>query len=144
MLVASTVTASTIAPMELEEHKVEAQIAPVAKEIPKNDPEYINALIVRYSSILGVSEALMRDIIKGESGFNPTKVGDKTYICTNPRTVPGQISPSYGLVQINIACYHPHVTKEQALDPEFSVRFLAQGLADGHCSWWTVCRNLVQ
>jgi hypothetical protein len=48
---------------------------------------------------------------------------------------------SWGYVQINLP-WNPNISKEQALDPEFSIRFLAQRLSEGYGSRWTCYRDL--
>ena len=66
----------------------------------------------------------MDTIITEESKWNPNTVGDGGY--------------SFGLVQINTK-YHD-ITREQALDPDFSLRFVAQALKDGNEDWlFTAC-----
>lgn len=126
LLVATTVTASTLA------------VAPVHYEAPK--PKTISELIHDNAVKYGVSEWLMTEIIRNESRNKPTAKGDADYVCK--RT--GQISPSYGLVQIS-SCWHPEVTYEQATNPAFAIEFLAKGIAAGKCrSEWTTCRALIQ
>lgn len=110
---ASTVTAPEPPP--------EAPQAPVAQV--KTIDEVIHLSAVKY----GVSESLMRQIIKCESGFRPDAIGDGGY--------------SYGLVQIHLPS-HPYVTSEQAKDPEFAVDFLAKNLAVNKGSMWTCYRML--
>lgn len=48
---------------------------------------------------------------------------------------------SWGLVQINLY-YNPTVTKEQALDPYFSIEWMAKEFSTNHQSKWTCFRNL--
>lgn len=120
MLVSPTVLASTV-----------HYTAPEAQ----NAPLTIDELIYEASIEYGVSEAVMHHIVKNESAYSPQAIGDKNYYCK--RT--GQIAPSYGLVQINTGCWHPHVTIEQAYDPEFAITFLAKNLAQGKCHLWSTC-----
>lgn len=74
------------------------------------------------SEATGVSYDDMVAIIECESSFNPTAVGDNGH--------------SYGLVQIYLD-YHPTVTKEQALDPDFAMNFLADKLSKGEGHLWS-------
>lgn len=53
----------------------------------------------------------------------------------------GDREQSYGLAQIHLPA-HPHITKEQAIDPEFAVEFLAKNLANGKAGMWTCARQL--
>jgi hypothetical protein len=69
----------------------------------------------------------MEAVIKCESGHNPNAVGDHGY--------------SFGLVQIYLPA-HPDISKEQALDPEFALDFLASHLANRQGYFWTCWRNL--
>src|SRR5579883_2980654 len=41
-------------------------------------------------------------IFQHESAWDSSRVGDTAFVC--PKT--GEVSPSYGLAQINIGCYH--------------------------------------
>jgi len=50
----------------------------------------------------------------------------------------GKRENSWGLVQINLD-HNPQVTLEQALDPDFSLEFLASNLAQGRCKMWMTC-----
>jgi len=46
---------------------------------------------------------------------------------------------SFGLSQIHLPA-HPHVTYEQATDPEFAIDFLAKNLSHGRASMWSCSR----
>ena len=48
----------------------------------------------------------------------------------------GQREQSFGLVQIHLPA-HRTITKEQALDPEFAIDFLAKNLAQGRGTMWS-------
>lgn len=50
----------------------------------------------------------------------------------------GKREESYGLSQIHLPS-HPYVTKEQALDPEFSIEFMAKNL--GKVKWY--CEDMI-
>lgn len=65
----------------------------------------------------------MDNLISSESQWNPNAVSP-----TN----------DYGLAAINLR-WHPEVTKAEALDPEFALRFAAQAIKDGKEDAWTVC-----
>ena len=51
----------------------------------------------------------------------------------------GQREQSFGLVQVHLPA-HPTVSKEQAIDPEFAIDFLAKNLAQGRGAMWS-CWN---
>lgn len=61
------------------------------------------------------------NLVESESKWNPDAVGD--HDC------------SFGLAQINV-CAHPSVTREQALDPDFSLNWTATKIAEGNGWWW--------
>lgn len=71
----------------------------------------------------------MRTVIGCESHFNPNAVGDHGL--------------SRGLVQIYGPAW-PEITDQEALDPEFSTRFLAEKLSEGQGNLWTCYRLKVQ
>ena len=89
----------------------------------------------------GVSAYVMESIISCESGWNPSIQSRHTYSATNvPRGYKvGDREQSFGLVQIH-APAHPHVSREQATDPEFAIDFLARNIAVGRASMWS-CYN---
>lgn len=71
----------------------------------------------------------MREIIHCESSGNPNAIGDN-----------GQ---SYGLAQIHLPSW-PDISKEQALDPEFAINFLAEKLSKNQGYLWTCWRMLIR
>ena len=83
----------------------------------------------------------MHKIIGCESGYKTDIQSRYKYTATN---VPagysvGDREQSYGLVQIHLPA-HPYVTEEEAVNPEFAVNFLAEGIANGKAGWWS-CYN---
>lgn len=88
--------------------------------------ETIKARIHYYADLYGVSEVTMNIAIKCESNYNPNAVGDN--------------GNSFGLSQIYLPA-HPTVTKEQALDVEFALDFMAKNLKEGRHRMWTCLRN---
>ena len=75
-----------------------------------------------------VSEEVMNTVIRCESQYNPKALGDG--------------GKSRGLVQIHSG-YHD-VSDEDAYDPAYAIRFLAQHLKDGNGHLWTCYRKLVK
>ncbi len=51
----------------------------------------------------------------------------------------GEREDSYGLAQINLY-WNPDITYEQAIDPEFSIDFLARRISEGYGKRWTCYR----
>lgn len=90
-------------------------------------PFSIPELITHYSALYGVSRTELYGTLKCESGLSPSAVGDS--------------GASYGIAQINLPS-HPNITKEQALDPKFAVRFAAKEFAAGNQSAWTCWKLL--
>lgn len=85
----------------------------------------------------------MRGIISCESEWNTSVQSKHRYTPTN---VPagykvGDREQSFGLVQIHLPA-HPHVSYNQAVDPEFSIEFLARNIAAGKASMWS-CYNQI-
>lgn len=93
-------------------------------------PEGIKQLISDYSRKYGVSEALMTHIVQAESTGSTTIQSNYYH--------KGKRENSWGLVQINLD-WNPEVTKEEALDPNFSLNFLASNLKKGKCKMWSTC-----
>lgn len=90
-------------------------------------PVPIQEMITEYAHLYGLKEDRFRATIKCESNFNPLAIGDH-----------GQ---SHGLVQIHLPSW-PTVTKAQAQDPDFALRFMAQKWAEGKHKLWSCWRIL--
>lgn len=85
------------------------------------------ALIARYSAEFGASGDQMARTIQCESDGNAAAVGDHGH--------------SFGIVQIYLPA-HPDISKKQALDKEWSIKWMAQQFAAGRESMWTCWRQL--
>lgn len=85
-------------------------------------PTTTSELITYFAERYNVSETTMRRKIKCESGFNTNAVNHTS------------IEYSVGLSQINLWA-HPEVSVEQAKNPIFAVRFMAEHLARGQDIW---------
>jgi soluble lytic murein transglycosylase-like protein len=68
--------------------------------------------IVKYADEYNVSAEVISNVIRCESNFNPEAVNDSA------------IEYSVGLVQINLRV-HKDVTFEQAVDPDFAIKYIA-------------------
>lgn len=112
-----------------ETYKVVVQkVQRVDKVVDKGRPTELQLSIINRKAIqYNVSTSTITDVIACESSFNETARGDGGY--------------SRGLVQIH-AKFHPQVTYEQAIDPEFAIDFLAEKLSKGQGYLWTCYRNL--
>lgn len=106
----------------------EAQIAPVAIEIPEYGygeliPEIvIDELISRHAT--GYKAYAMKRTLWCESGFENVQ----SRIVKN-----GVREPSFGVAQIHEPS-HPTITREQALDPEFAIKFMSDNW--GKVKWY--------
>ena len=87
------------------------------------------ALIARYASEFDVSATQMAQTIHCESRGNSNAVGDH--------------GTSYGIAQIHLPA-HPSISKSQALDKEWSIRWMAEQFSLKRQSMWTCWRNLYQ
>jgi hypothetical protein len=85
----------------------------------------------------------MAGIIACESGWSTDIRSNHRYHAGNvPKGYKvGDYEQSYGLVQIHLPA-HPHITKEQATDPEFAIDFLARNVAKGKANMWTCARTI--
>ena len=99
----------------LIETKVDWTKDRIAKEI-KDDAEKYH-----------VKESEMQRVIDCESGGSTT--------IQSHWMKHGKRENSWGIVQINLDAHD--VTKEQALDPQFAIDFLAKGLKEGNGKLWS-------
>ena len=93
--------------------------------------EYYVRMIAHDFGLDATSTDQMVETIRGESGFDPTKKGDH--------------GTSWGLVQIHITeKSHPDISIAEALDPDFSLRFMANEFKNNRKWQWTVwCQKYV-
>ena len=104
-------------------------------EAPKSS---INELIAYYGEMYGVSQETLLKVIKCENReLDPTAQSKLKYKSGNRWKKPaGSFEQSYGLAQIHLPD-HPEVSYEQAIDPEFSIEFLAKNISKGRGEMWT-------
>ena len=120
-------------------------VAPEPQEtqvvVSTHKPMTPQEIVAVKSKEYGVSEAVMRDIIECESGWNTTLQSRHVYTFSRPERgiYAGNREMSYGLVQIHLPD-HPNVTYEQAIDPTFAVEFLAKHIRDGNLWMWTCAK----
>lgn len=135
LLVATTVGANTLS-------------SPVVYTAEETPPEAlyasrsVDSLIDEYSLKYGVSASYMRKIIYCESGGKNVQSLHR-YKRDYPQwgVKAGDRELSFGVVQIHLPSW-PSISKEEALDPRFSVEFLAQKLSTGQSGLWT-CSKLI-
>jgi surface antigen len=117
-LIASGLSGTTV---YIAEHWANPVHAEVIQETPE---ESIEDKAKTIAEAYGVSFDIMNKIIENESKWNPDAIGDN--------------DNSYGLIQIHLPS-HPEITKEQALNPEFALDFLAKEIKAGREWQWTSC-----
>ena len=76
-----------------------------------------------------VDEERLRKTLFCESSLNPEAVGDGGY--------------SFGIAQIHLPS-HPEITKEQALNPEWSIDYIAEQFSKEKAKMWTCWRIYYQ
>lgn len=68
-----------------------------------------------------MNRTALYETLNCESGFNPDAVG---------------LLGEQGIAQIYLK-YHPDITKAEARDPNFGIRFAAKSFKDGNAAWWS-------
>lgn len=106
-----------------------------AQEAPKPT---VHDLIAQYANEYGVSSWLMEKVISCETGgtYDPSI---QSFIIDS--TGPNGHEDSWGLAQIHLPD-HPDVTRVEAQDENFALKFMASNIAAGNAWMWTCYRNL--
>lgn len=86
------------------------------------------SIITAYAHKYGTPAQPLIDTLRCESDFNPNAVGD--------------YGSSFGIAQIHLLA-HADITKEEALDPLWSIDWAAMMFAAGHANLWS-CYNKMQ
>ncbi len=100
------------------------QEAPVPEPVPVVTPQTIEGRIGFYADkyhLSGWKREQFFKTIRNESGFDPNVQSGRVQH-------DGSQEQSFGLAQIHLPD-HPEISKEQALDPEFALDFMAQKFA---------------
>lgn len=108
----------------LIEEKIEWTKERIQQEVRERSVEY------------GVSYDQMWGTIMCESQGSTT-------VQSRHRRPDGTREQSFGLVQIHLPA-HLNVSKEEAIDPEFAVTFMAENFAAGRQRMWTCWRQLYE
>lgn len=97
---------------------VSAATAPVIERevVPLTIPQKI----VKYANVYHADAGVITNVMKCESSFNPNAVGDN--------------GTSFGLSQIHLPA-HPDITKEQALDEDFAIIYMAKNITTNPRQW---------
>lgn len=114
----------------------------VAPEEPVKGEEAIPDKIKRYAQKYGVSEQTLTAMVSCETGgtFDPDLQSLSQYTRDHPEWgfKKGDREDSWGLAQIHLPA-HPHISRDEATDPDFALEFLALNLARGKQSMWLNC-----
>jgi len=120
----------------------------------KEGKEYYLELISKYANEYNVSASLMEKVIRCENTeFDPLLQSKIRYteeqIARNPTWgVIGEQEKSFGLSQIHIpACNRWEgkcITKAQATNPDFSIKFMAYKLSKNQGSMWSCYKKLAR
>lgn len=97
-------------------------MAPEAPKLAQDASLTLERAIAQAEIKYGLKRNIMARTIKCESSMNPKAVGDH--------------GTSFGLAQIHLVD-HPEVSKEQALDPYFSIEFMAREFSKGNARLWS-------
>ena len=95
-------------------------------EAPKDQTLSIQDYIGVYSFVYDVPVATLSSVIACESSFNP-----------NAENITER-EASFGLSQINLLA-HRHISKEEALDPKYAIKFMAENISKGKGNMWKTC-----
>ncbi len=93
---------------------------------PVIHPESIFTIIDRYADEYGVRSALIRSVMRCESGYD----SNATHI--------SPLEKSYGISQINLID-RKDITIAQARNPYFATEFMAKNLSEGNNWMWKTC-----
>ena len=94
---------------------------------PKDEKERIKQFIISKAGEMGVDYKLALALSQCESNFNSSAVGDK--------------GRSFGLWQIHLPA-HPKISKEQALDINWSTNWALNKIKEGKAGIWS-CLKLI-
>ncbi len=109
---------------------------------PTPDTNDFQIKVATLAFIYGVDVEVMGTILDCE---NPDHIADLQSEMKYSRDRPewgvkkGDQELSYGVAQIHLPS--SHVTYEQAIDVDFSLRYLAKEIKNGHSYWWS-CYNI--
>ncbi len=143
--------AVAVAPAVIHASSTVPVVQEVKKEVAKltalgvpYTTEIAHELSNYYAALWGVNPNVMWAVVKCEDpNLSPTQQSNYHYIYydSEGNRQTGAREKSFGLAQIHLPA-HPSISYEQAIDPDFSLNFLAKMLSMGKGSMWTCWRNL--
>lgn len=109
----------------------------VEKPAPLTNKQKVEQLAEKYALKYGVSkEALMRTLANENDTFQFDRQSGLRYKAGNKWGFAAGIrEKSYGVAQIHLPD-NPSVSYEQAINPDFSVEFMAKKFSEGRASMW--------
>lgn len=87
----------------------------------------MQSLADTYAAEFGVNAEHLKETIAHESGWKNVKSNFD--------------EESVGVCQINLD-YHPEISSEQAWNPRFCIKWMAEQFSKGHAYWWVAWRCL--
>lgn len=126
--------------LSTEKKAVVNHIPDAGKMVGMTEAE-LKRLILKYAGPLHVREDVMFDVVDCEA----LKHSDGSYDVRGQSghiRADGTREDSWGLAQINLPSW-PRITRAEAQDPEFAIRFMAEQFSAGNASAWT-CWRLIR
>lgn len=111
--------------------------------VESTSTEAIKEKIKYYAEKYAVNPVVMDRTVKCESQYSTSIQSKALYTKDHPEwgVKKGDQELSFGLSQIHLPA-HPTIKKEQAIDPDFALDFLASNLAKGKGNLWS-CYKLL-
>lgn len=133
----------------IEDEPISIEPPIVEAEVPIEESKPYDNLVRLYAEEYNVSYWLMDAIMTCENTERNASLQSRIkytqgIVDRNPQwgVVAGEYERSFGLVQIHLPS-NPSVTYEQAIDPDFSIRFLADHLSRGLASRWSCYKKVI-
>ena len=110
---------------------------------PREMPEWVREKISHYAEEYGVLQWVMEEVVRCETAgtFDP-EIQSQHFYPPGSGHGSGQ-EQSFGLAQIHLPA-HPHVSYEEATDPDFALEFMAKNMAEGQASMWTCWKDMAR
>lgn len=107
----------------------------IPKELITYTKDELKEKVYYYAKKYGVSSSVMISVINCENKEWDTDLQSRIINKNGIR------EESYGLSQINLPS-HPNISLEQAIDPDFSLDFMAKNLKAGKGNMWTCYKKM--
>ena len=104
----------------------------------------IKEMVGKTAETYNLNAGLLFKVLSCENGEFDTNLQSRMkypYSVKSWGVAKGDRELSYGLAMIHLPS-HPHITLEQATDPEFSIEYMGSEFAAGRASQWTCARKI--